>query len=91
MFKIIRKIKNYWKMRVYLKELKKEVFLKRKDFPLYLENSVSSKNTLNLLNLLSKEEFELNPKDEKGAIFYPHRKLATVDIVFDNKEVPKGF
>jgi len=56
MFKIVKKIKNYWKMRVYLKELKKEVFnKKRKDFPLYLENSFCSKNLLNLLNLLSKE------------------------------------
>ena len=78
-------------MRVYLKELKKEVFLKRKECPIYLENSVCSKNTLDLLKLLSKEEFELNPKDEKGALLFPHRKLATVDIVFDNKEVPKGF
>jgi hypothetical protein len=92
MFKIVRKIKNYWKMRKYIKELKKDSFkITKQDFLFSLENSFSSKNTLNLLEILSTEITELNPKDEKGALFYPHRKLATVDKVFDNKEVPKSF
>ena len=32
MFKIIKRIKNYWKMKDYLKELKKDERIKRKEF-----------------------------------------------------------
>ena len=85
--KLFIRIKNYPKMRGYLQELDKPFDRGLSwEVGIPLEEGVTSQQTLNLLEALSHEKTDLNPPDERGAMCYPHRPLATVDIIFDNKK-----